>query len=81
MAGYLPDSKTLAATGGAGLLGMSFEQSFAMAGMIVLTGGALYAASKVAPRVAYEPRYDLQKGKQRMMLTVNGNPIRRRQRL
>lgn len=78
MTGYAPDSKTLAATGATGLAGMTFEQSFMTAGMIILTGGALLTAAKFAPRVAIEPRYDFARGKQRMQLTLNGHPVRRR---
>lgn len=77
MAGYAPDNSTLAMTGATGIMGMSFEQ-FSMVGMGLLTVGAAMTAAKFAPRVAIEPRYDLAKGKQRMVLTLNGHPVRRR---
>ena len=81
MAGYAPDSKTLAATGGAGLIGMSMEQSMTMAGMIILSGGALMTAAKFGPRLAFEPRYDFVKDKQRMQMTYNGRPLFRRNKM
>ncbi len=78
MAGYAPDNTTLAATGFVGVAGMTFQEQFMTAGMIILSGGALLTASKFGPRVAFEPRYDFARGKQRMQLTLNGRPLRRR---
>ena len=64
-------------TGATGIMGMTFEQFWWM-GLGLLTIGAAMTVSRFVPRFALEPRYDLAKGKQRMVLTLNGRPVRRR---
>lgn len=47
---------------------------------ILVVGGVLIAASRLGPRVAFEPILDEHTGIYRPRLTYNGRPLRTRKR-
>lgn len=79
--GYTPPAgRELAFTGGAGLFGFSVFESFMAIAFILVVGGVLIAASRLGPRVAFEPILDEHTGIYRPRLTYNGRPLRTRKR-
>lgn len=73
--GYTPSGhEALAATGGVGLLGGTFAQSFTVAAVIIVAGVTLIAVSKLFGRIALEPVLTPQ-STYRLRVTYNGKPV------
>ncbi len=71
---YAPP-KTLAYTGASGLFGLTLGGTVAMAVMLIIVGGMLFAISRGwLPRIAVEPIAQSD-GHRRLRLTKNGRPI------